>query len=88
MTRIKRLWIKLKKYLFLFCQSCTRDCSYYKDCVRCKIYETGPLVGQCDEKCNATIIRVPDVESRKTILSFQVVDYPRVFPSLSLDQLS
>ncbi|XP_046846829.1 integrin beta-1-A-like [Xenia sp. Carnegie-2017] len=51
-------------------KGCIKGCSFYKDCVRCKIYQTGPLVGTCEERCNTSKINnVPDVkayESRGT----------------------
>ncbi|CAB4018780.1 Hypothetical predicted protein, partial [Paramuricea clavata] len=55
-----------KKYSGKFCEicdGCIKGCLHFKDCVRCKIYETGPLVGKCDKSCNATITRVDSVES-------------------------
>ncbi|XP_028399538.1 integrin beta-1-A-like [Dendronephthya gigantea] len=47
------------------CDGCIKGCSYYKDCVRCKIYQTGPLTGDCEKSCNATITKVDNVESHE-----------------------
>ena len=55
------------KYLFL--QECIKGCSFYKDCVRCKIFGTGPISGDCEKQCNATITKVGDVESCKFTLA-------------------
>lgn len=46
------------------CDGCGKECGYYEDCVRCQIYSTGPLVGDCQGgRCNATITVVNDVDS-------------------------
>ena len=79
-THYKKLLYGLyfELYLVVFCQGCVKGCSYYKDCVRCKIYQTGPVVGNCEESCNATIKRVDNVESCK-IFQCLFLSFTRAF---------
>lgn len=50
---------KMTKFSKIFFQTCNTKCDELKDCVQCKVHESGPLKKEeCDLKCpyNITVV--------------------------------